>query len=181
MLNRVRVLAAILPLAALLSGCLYEATIDAKGGAEVKVHYRVDPNTKLDKVARDLQSKDVTLVSKSMDKDHYIDATLQTADVMKLPTTTYFRATTIGLVDGPDKGTKKLSIRYANKTPNVKIPPNALDYYGTEIKIALNLPGEVVASNATETKGTSATWTFDTTKFFAAKETTLEVTYKLGK
>ena len=181
MLNRVRVLAAILPLAAVLGGCLYEATIDAKGGAEVKVHYRVDPNTKIEKVTADLESKDVKLVSKSIDKDHYVDATLQTADVMKLPTTPYFRTTTIGLTDGPDKGTKKLSIRYANKSPNIKLPQNALDYYGAQLKVVLNLPGEVVASNATETKGASVTWAFDTSKFFAAKETTLEVTYKLAK
>jgi hypothetical protein len=179
--NHIRALAVTLPLAAILGGCLFEATIDAKGGAEVKLHYRVDPNAKLEKVAADLQSKDVKLVSKSMDKDHYIDATLQTADVTKLSTTGFFKAAAITLVDGPEKGTKTLTIHYLNKTPTAKIPPNALEYYGEQIKVGLTLPGEVVKSNATESKGSSATWTLETGKFFAAKENLFEVTYKLGK
>jgi hypothetical protein len=56
-----------------------------------------------------------------------------------------------------------------------------LDYYGKEIQVVLNLPGDVVKSNAAEAKGASARWTVDTGKFFAAKETVFEVTYKLEK
>lgn len=179
--NRIRVLAAAVPLVAILGGCQFDGTIDAKGGAEVKLHYRVDPNAKLDKVSSDLESKDVKLISKSMDKDHYVDATIQTANVTKLPTTAFFKAAAITLVDGPDKGTKTLTVRYLNKTPTGKIPPNALEYYGEQIKVGLKLPGDVVKTNATESKGSSATWTIETTKFFAAKENIFEVTYKVGK
>jgi hypothetical protein len=178
--NYVRALAAILPLTALLSGCLYEVTIDAKGGAEIKLNYRVDPNM-VEKAGKDLQSPDVKLVSKSVDRDHYIDATLQVADVTKLSTTPYFRATTITLVNGSAPGTKTLTVQYVNKAINVNLPPSSLKYYGNEIKVVLHLPGDVVKSNATETKGASATWVVDVTKFFATKETTFEVTYNLPK
>ncbi len=181
MSNRVRTIAVLLPLLVGASGCLFQATVDAKGGAEVKMRYRVDPNAKVDKLGADLQSKDVKLVAKSLDGDHYLDATLQMADVTKLPTTAYFKATTVKLADGPEKGTKTLTVKYTNPKPMDKIPPPLLDYYGKEIQVALTLPGDVVKSNATEVKGSSATWTVDTTKFWAAKETLFEVTYKLEK
>src|SRR5579862_9341534 len=160
--NRIRMLVATLPMIVAASGCLYEATIDAKGGAELKMHYRVDPKIKPDKIGTDLQSSDVKLVSKSIDKNHYVDATLRMADVTKLSTAAYFRNTAVTLVDGPEKGTKKLTITSVNKTPAAKLPPTAVDYYGSEIEIVLHLPGEVVTSNATESKGSDATWVFDT-------------------
>ncbi|SRR5579862_4626735 len=178
--NRIRMLVATLPMIVAASGCLYEATIDAKGGAELKIHYRVDPQMKPDRVGTDLQSSDVKLVSKSIDKNHYVDATLRMADVTKLSTAPFFRTTAVTLVDGPEKGTKKLTITSVNKTPGAKIPPTAVDYYGSEIKVVLHLPGDVVASNATESKGPDATWVFDTKKFFAPKENVLEVTYRLA-
>jgi hypothetical protein len=182
MLSRVRVLAALLPLTLALGGCLFESTIDAKGGAEVKLHYRIAPNTKIEKVARDLESADVKLVSKSLDKDGWMDATVKTDDVTKLPTTAFFKAWTITLVDGKDKGTKKLTAHFVNKTPNVKVPQSGLDYYGNEIKIVVNLPGEIVSANAPGgAKGTAATWTYESEEFFKSKEQTIEVTYKLPK
>jgi hypothetical protein len=181
MSNRVRTIAALFPLLVAASGCLFQGTVDAKGGAELKMHYRLDPNAKIDKVGADLQSKDVKLVSKSLDSEHYVDATLQMADVTKLPTTAFFKATTVKLADGSEKGTKTLTVKYMNPKPMDKIPSTLLDYYGKDVQVVLNLPGNVVKSNATEVKGSSATWTLDTNKFFAAKETLFEVTYKLGQ
>jgi len=179
MLNRVRVAAAILPLAMLLGGCLFEGTVDEKGGAEVKMHYRVAPNTTVDKAAKDIESKDVKLVSKSLDKDGWMDATVKTDDVTKLSTVAFFKAWKITLVDGKDKGTKTLKSTYVNKAPNVKAPQSAIDYYGGEIKIVLNLPGDIVKTNASDSKGKTASWTFKTDEFFKQKEAVLEVTYKL--
>lgn len=181
MLTRARVAAALLPLAMLAASCRFEGTVDATGGAAVKLHYRVAPNTTIEKATKDLESKDVQLVSKSLDKDGWLDATVKTADVAKLSTATYFRPWKIALVDGKDKGTKSLKATYQNKAPNVKIPQSGIDYYGDEITIVLNLPGEIVKSNAKDSKGTAATWTYKTVDFFKSKETTLEVTYKLPK
>ncbi len=180
LLNRVG-FAATLLVALVVGGCQFESTIDAKGGAELKLHYRVAPNTKIDKVAKDLSSKDVTVVSKSMDKDNWVDATIKTADVTKLPTAAFFKGWTVTLTDGKDKGTKKISARFANKTGgNMKIPPSALEYYGADIKIIANFPGDVVTSNATDSKGKTATWDFPSDKFFSGQENVVEATYKVS-
>ncbi len=181
MLNRVRVAAAILPLAMLLGGCLFEGTIDDKGGAELKMHYRVAPNSTAEKAGKDLESTDVKVVSKSLNKDGWMDTTVKTDDVTKLSTTTYFKAWNVTLTDGKDKGTKTLKASYVNKAPNTKIPQSAIDYYGDQIKISLTFPGDIVKSNATESKGKTATWTFKTVEFFKQPEQVLEVTYKLPK
>lgn len=181
MLTRARVAAVILPLAMLVGSCRFEGTVDANGGAELKMHYRIAPNTTIEKATKDLESKDVKLTSKSLDKDGWLDATVKTSDVTKLSTAGYFKAWRIALTDGKDKGTKTLKAVYGNKAPNVKIPQSGIDYYGDEITIVLNLPGEIVKSNAKESKGNSATWTFKTVDFFKSKETPLEVTYKLAK
>jgi len=181
MLNRIRVVAAILPLAMLLGGCLFEGTVDEKGGAEVKMHYRVAPNGTIEKAAKDLESKDVKIISKSLDKDGWMDATVKTDDITKLSTATFFKAWRVTLTDGKDKGTKVLKADFTNKAPTVKIPQSAIDYYGSEIKITLNLPGDIVKTNAPDSKGRTATWAFKTDEFFKQKESTVEVTYKLGK
>lgn len=178
MLNRARVVAAILPLAMLLGGCLFEGTVDEKGGAEMKMHYRIAPNTTVEKAAKDLESKDVKVVSKSLDKDGWMDATIKVDDVTKLSTSAFFKGWKVTLVDGKDKGTKTLKADFVNKAPNVKIPQSSIDYYGGEIKVTLNLPGDIVKTNAPDSKGKSASWTYKTEDFFKQKETTLEVTYK---
>lgn len=181
MLNRVRIAAAILPLTMLLGGCLFEGTIDDKGGAELKMHYRVAPNSTVEKAAKDLESKDVKLISKTLDKDGWMDATVKTADVTKLPTAPFFKAWKVTLVDGKDKGTKTVTARYSNQAATMKIPQSALDYYGRDIKIVLTLPGEIAKTNATSKTAKTATWEWTTEDFFKNKEISIEVTYKLAK
>lgn len=180
MRNRSRGALALLSLVLALGGCRYEGSIDDKGGGEVKLHYRVPPNTTIEKASKDLESKAVTIVSKALSKDGWMDATVKTADVTQLSTAAYFRAWAITLADGKDPGTKTLTARFTNKTPSGRLPESALDYYGKDIQIVLTLPGEIVASNATSTKDKVATWTWPTTEFFKEKQALVEVTYKVA-
>jgi hypothetical protein len=175
--SRLPVVAALLALLCTSSGCLFEATVNALGGADIKVQYRVDPSLKPEKVGDGLQSSDVKLVTKGMDKDHRVVATLQTADLTKLYTASVFKAINIAFTDGAEKGTQTLTIKNV-KRPVSKLPPSFVQYYGSQSTLVLHLPGEVVKSNATEIHGNTATWTIDTAKFMDTGETTFEVTYK---
>jgi hypothetical protein len=176
--SRVRLIAAMLALLVTSSGCLFEATVNALGGANIKVHYRVDPSLKPEKSGDGLQSSDVKLLTKGIDKDHYVDATLETANLTKLYTAPLFKAIAIAFTDGAEKGTQTLTIKNV-KRPVAKLPPNFFQYYGNQSKLVLHLPGDVVKSNATETNGNTASWTIETAKFMDASETTFEVTYKV--
>ncbi len=174
--SRPRVIAAMLALLCTSSGCLFEATVNALGGADIKVQYRVDPSLKPEKVGDGLQSSDVKLLTKGMDKDHHVVATLQTADLTKLYTASVFKAINIAFTDGAEKGTQTLTIKNVKRP--AKLPPSFIQYYGSQSTLVLHLPGEVVKSNATETNGNTASWTIDTAKFMNTAETTFEVTYK---
>jgi hypothetical protein len=176
--SRVRLIAAMLALLLTSSGCLFEATVNALGGADIKVQYRVDPSLKPEKAGDGLQSSEVKLLTKGIDKDHNVVATLETADLTKLYTAPLFKAIAITFADGAEKGTQTLTIKNAKRAVS-KLPPNFIQYYGNQSKVVLHLPGEVVKSNATETNGNTATWTIETAKFMDASETTFEVTYKV--
>jgi preprotein translocase subunit SecF len=179
--NPIRLAALTIGLMAALGGCRFEPTIDASGGAEVTVRMRLLKNQTLDRVAKDLSSADVQVVSKEKDKDDWATVKIKMKDVTKLSTAPFFANTAVTLADGEAAGTKLLKAVVTNKKPTDKLPENTVDFFGKEITVVATLPGEIVTSNATSTSGQTATWTWDLPKFFAAKQHTMEATYKLAK
>src|SRR5262249_20993152 len=78
--------ALVLPLMIVISGCLVESTVDSKGGAVLKVQYRLTNENQLDAVKKQMQSPEVTLVDASVDKDKFATFNIKVADVTKLST-----------------------------------------------------------------------------------------------
>lgn len=168
--------ALVLPAIMLVSGCLLDSTIDAKGGAVITVKYRLTNESQLEAVKKQMKSADVTVTDASVDKDKMATFNLKTADVTKISTAKFFQNATVKLTDG-EKGTKVLDVKWVNKNPS-KLPDEMVAYFGKEVTISLTFPGEVVKTNATTSKGNNATWTIPHNDFAAAKETTFNVVYK---
>lgn len=159
-----------------LSGCLIESTVDAKGGATLDVSYRIGKGATLEAERKRMESPHVKVMSAEIDGENNVKFGLKVEDVTKLSTAQFFHEAAITLADG-ENGTQVLAAKINRKSP-MKLPDEALAYFGKEVKIALSLPGEVVKSNATKTDGKTATWTYEMNEFMNAKETALEVTYK---
>ncbi len=164
-----------------IAGCRFESTIDKNGGAEMTVRFHALANQSLDRIAKDMTSPHVEVVSKSKDKDNGVTLNLKMKDVTKLSSTEFFASTTVTLTPDAKAGTTTLKAVVTNKNPADKLPDNVVEYYGKEITIVAKLPGEIVKSNATSTSGQAATWTTDLRKFFGNKQNSMEVTYKLEK
>ena len=178
--SRIRPAAVVAGLLLAIAGCRFESTIDAKGGAELTVRMHLLATQNLDRVAKDMSSADVEVVSKAKDKDNWATIQLKMKDVTKISTTEFFKTTAMTLTDNKD-GTRTLKAVVTNKNPSEKLPDNVVEYYGKEVSISAKLPGEIVKSNATSTSGQTATWTTDLRKFFAARQNAMEATYKLAK
>lgn len=163
----------------LLSGCLFNTTVDAKGGGTMHLRYRVGPDTKLETLKAQMQSADVQIEKLDLDKQNWVTADLKFADITKLSTTSFFKQTAITLADGPEKGTKTLSAVWKNAKPG-KLADSLVEYYGREVTIEVTLPGEVVKTNAASHKGATAKWTIPMNDFMSAKEVPLSATYKVA-
>jgi len=165
-------LAALLPLA----GCLIDGAIDAKGAGTATIKYRLTNEAQLDAMKKRFESPAVTCTSATIDKDKNATFDIKFDDVTKLSTTQFFGATTIALADG-DGGTRVLTIKYANKSPS-KLPDEMVTYFGKDFQVTIKLPGDVVKTNATESKGPTATWKWGLNDFLALAETELNATFK---
>lgn len=175
---RIRILTALV-LAALLpnAGCLLDGKIDEKGGATLTVGYRLAPNTKLESTKKMMQSKFVTLKGSEVDKENHAKFDFEISDINKINTAPFFKNVRVALTDGKDKGTKVLNAKHTNDKPT-GLPEKMREYYGNEFRLTLTFPGEVVSSNATETKGDTATWKMTLDDFLKAKEVPFQATYK---
>ena len=168
----------VLPFTLLLTGCIFDATIDAKGAGTMTIKYRLAGEAQFDSVRKLMESPEVTVTEASIDKDNWGTFQLKFADVTKLSTAKFFKGTTITLADAGD-GTKTLAAKIVNKNPG-KLSDPLVEFYGKEMRVSLTLPGEVVKSNATTTKDTTVTWSWPLNDFCNAPETALSATFKVA-
>jgi hypothetical protein len=169
--------ALVLPLLVAISGCLYEATLDAKGGATMTATYRLNKDDYAVTKKR-MESAAVKLTSSQLvGPPGLTDGVfkLELADATKLPTAPYFRDVKVTRVDGPAKGTKVLTVKLTNDRP-LNLPDNLIDRVGKEVKIAITFPGAVVESNGT-LSGNTVTWTWGVNQFFNIHDVLLTATY----
>jgi hypothetical protein len=178
-MRRLLLLAVALPLLSLLGGCLVDSTLNDKGGADITVQYRLRKDTKPEDTVKEFASDNVQVVSKEIDKDGNATFKLKVADVTKLNTSKFFNSVVVTLVDGAAKGTKVLTATRSNPQP-AKLTDEVLAYFGTDMTVSITVPGEIVKSDATATKGSTATWKAELKKFLAEKGSTYSVTYKPG-
>lgn len=167
-----------LTLVALLftTGCLIDGKLDDKGGATLKLVYRLAPGAKIDPTKKMMESSVVSVKGAEADKDNRATFDLEVKDVTKLNSAAFFKNVQVKLSDG-EAGTKVLSAKHVTDKP-MTMPDKMKEYYGNEFRVTLTFPGEVVKSNATESKGNTATWKMTLEDFLKAKETTFDATYK---
>lgn len=169
----------VVPLALLLSGCLTETVIDAKGAGTMMIKIRLTSEAQLAANRKRLESSSIKVSSATVDKDKWATYQLQFEDITKLNTVSMFQNSTVTLVDA-DAGNKTLTVKNVNKNPN-KMPEEMVNYFGKEAKFSITVPGDVVKTNATSTAGKTAIWTYALNDFTNAPDITLEVTFKADK
>ncbi len=167
----------LLSLLGIVSGCLVDGTLTATGSGTVKARYRIDKSQTLDQQKQQFTSSNMSVTKATLDPEHWVDIEAKYADIAKLSTAPFFKDVTIALASDAKAGTTTLTATRINRNP-AKLPENVLQYYGDDFSVTLTLPGEVVKSNATATKGTTATWKMTVTKILGEKSIPFEATYK---
>jgi hypothetical protein len=140
---------------AALSGCVVEGKLDASGGAHLRIRFRLVSVANLEESKPRFQSPDVHLVSASMTPDKWATYDLELADVRKLSTAEAFASTTVELTDEAD-GSRTLTMTIVSN--GAELPAPYVKYLGNEFRLAIELPGDVVHSNATSVAGRTASW-----------------------
>ena len=159
------------------AGCVVvDGKLDAKGGAALTLSHVVGDATEEKSERKSIEGPHVKVESDSFDKGR-ATYKLSVDDVTQISSSKFFADTTVGLKDGEKPGTKDLTVTIHNKTPH-KLPDKALETFGKEARITLEMPGDVASSNASETKGRVLTWTYPTNDFLSKSEIVLKATFK---
>ena len=174
-----RTTALLLPLAVLASGCLIENTLDAKGGGTVKAVYKMAKDQTLDQQKKQFTSSTMAVTKADVDADNTVHIEATYRDVTKLNTAPIFKGVVLAITSDDKAGTRTITAKQVNRNP-AKLPESVVEYFGKDFTFSVTLPGEVVKSNASETKGNTATWNMPLTRIIGDKEIPFEVTYKAG-
>jgi len=137
------------------SGCVVEGKLDASGGAAFTVRYRLVSVANFEPSKARMQSADVRLTSATMAPDKWATFELATADVRKLSSAPSFASVTVALTDEPD-GTRTLAVTIAGST--AVLPAPYVKYLGNDLRLSIEVPGEIVRSNAPSVAGRKASW-----------------------
>lgn len=180
MLKKPACYAIVFPLVVMISGCLVESTLDAKGGGVMTLTYPVAKQEDFAGLQKQLQSAAVKLTSSQfIDQGEKSQGVfkLQFDDVTKLSTTQFFSDLTVTRADGEKKGTKVVTGKVKHTNPN-KLPDKVVEVFGKETKIVVTLPGTVVDSNGKASGGNTVTWTWGVREFYEMPEVVMTVTYQ---
>jgi len=123
-----------------------------------------------------LQNPYVRLTNASVTPNKWATFDVECADIRKLPSTPVLKKTSVTLTDTPDGAGRTLAITLPNRNPQQW--SEALQaYFGRELKISLELPGEVIHSNAVSTTGRTVSWTWPVGEVIARSRTDLTATF----
>ena len=142
----------------LLSGCLFETTIDAKGGGTMHIRYRVQPNAKLEALKVQMQSPDVSIEKADLDQQGWATFDPQVRRRHQALHHRVLQADDHHAGGGPGQGDQDAVGGRAQRQAG-QLADSLVEYYGRDVDIEVTLPGEVVKTNATSHKGEKATWT----------------------
>jgi hypothetical protein len=152
----VRFALTLLPILAVVAGCLVEGTLGPTGAARLRLRFRLVSVAHLEQTRASLQSADVTVTSARMTPEKWATFELTVADVRKLSSAPAFAHTGVTLTD--DAGGERTLAITVEENPAMRLPEPYVAYLGGEFRLVLTLPGEVVRSNATTVEGRTATW-----------------------
>ncbi len=149
---------ALLPALALVAGCVVTGRLDPAGGARLTIDMRLVSVIHFDAMKAGLQSDYVTLKNATMTPKKWATFEIECSDVQKLATAPVFAHTNVSLIDA-GKGAQSLAVRLANIAPQ-RFSEATYRYSGGNLKISLELPGDVMRSNGSSTAARTVTWTF---------------------
>src|SRR4051794_28134569 len=129
-----------------LSGCLYETTLNATGGGEMRVLYPVNGEQELPKTRATFSSSAVKVTKAQMKGPKEAELQLSFDDVTKLSTTEAFRSVKIPRTAGKAKGTMVVTATFSQDKP-FTLPDNVIEKVGKEMKLTTKFPGKVLESN----------------------------------
>ena len=159
-----------------LTGCLVTGALDPTGGGRLTITTHLVSVLHFDWLKTGLQGSDVVLKSASMDAKKWATFELEVRDARRLWTAPTLSRAAVAFSD--DDGARTLAVTVSNTAPGRW--SQALQHYaGDQLKVTLDLPGEVIASNATSTSGRRAFWTWSLGDFSASATTDLTATFKL--
>jgi hypothetical protein len=158
-----------------LAGCVVKGAIEPSGAARVAIDTRLASVAHFDSMKASLQSADVTVEKATMTAKKFATFEVRSSDVRKLPTAHAFSSTTIALSDGDD-GTRTLRVTIAG-TERRRWPETWRRYFG-DVTVSIDVPGDVVRSNASATKGRTVSWTWPLAEVGSRPVTELDVTFK---
>ena len=170
-------LLALAALVSLATGCLVTGTLDPSGGARLTLNVRLVSVAHFDTIKTGLQSPDVTLRSASMTPRKVATFEVECTDVRKLPTAPSLSRSTVAL-DAGDAGARTLAVTIANPVTE-PWSPTAQAYFGRELRISIELPGDVLASNATSTAGRTVSWIWPLAELSAKPHLDLNTRFRI--
>ncbi len=159
-----------------LPGCLFETTLNATGGGEMRVLYPVSGENELPKIRKMFSSDAVTVTKAEMSGPRQVALQLKFDDVTRLSTTTGFRQVKFTRTAGKKAGTMVLTATYTQDKP-FTVPDKVIEAVGKELKVTTTFPGKVLESNGT-VSGDTVTWTHDLRKFYEQKSVEWSATFE---
>jgi hypothetical protein len=162
-----------------LSGCLYEATLDASGGGSMSIMLRGTNRRDLDGLKNKMSSRTVKVLSAEFsgeDSNGQAAFKLQFDDVTKLSSAEFFRNVAIKRTDGIE-GSQVVTAIVRN-TKTTVLSDAQIERLGQEVKVVVTFPGDVIESNGTITPPRTVTWTWQTRSFFQDSENMMTAAYK---
>ena len=159
-----------------LTGCLVTGALDPTGGGRLTLKARLVSVLHFETLKTSLQGSDVVLKNASLSPKKWATFELEVRDVRRLWTAPALSRTSVAFAD--DEGARTLAVTMSNPAPE-RWSDALRRYSGDEAKITLDLPGEVIRSNATSTSGRTASWTWSLGDTSARPTTDLTVTFKL--
>jgi hypothetical protein len=157
-----------------LAGCVVNGTLDPSGGARFSVTLRLVSVVHFEQVKTRLQSPDVVLRGASMTPKKWATFDLETRDVRKLASAPALAHSIVTLEDA-EPGTRRITIVLSSPIRPSEAYHN---YIGREAKLSIELPGEVVSSNATTTAARTVSWRWPTEELLPRERTELTATFK---
>lgn len=171
--------AVVVAMGALMSGCLYETTLDANGGGVMSVLLRGVNRKGLEGLRYKMQNRTVKVLSAEFsgeDDNGQALFKLQFDDITKLSTTEFFRNVSIKRSAGVE-GSQVLTAIVRNTKPG-DLSDAQIERLGKEVKVIVTFPGDVIESNGTTSPSNTVTWTWPMKEFFKQSEAMMTAAYK---
>ena len=159
-----------------LTGCLVTGALDPGGGGRVTVRMRLVSVQNFEVLKTALQSPDVTVKNASLTPKKWATYELEFRDIRRLWTAPALARVSAAVSD--HDGERTMAVTMSNPVPE-QMSDAFQRYAGNDLKISIELPGDVLDSNATSTSGRTVAWTWSYAEASARPTTDLTATFRV--